>query len=68
MFPPLKINKVEADKEAAKFSLQMKKGEDVLAASFPLRRKLLTANRGRKTTYMTWEMFPRMFSVSAVSL
>lgn len=67
MCPPLKLTQLQVDKEAARYSLLMKQGEDVLQVSFPVRRKLLTATRRRKTTSQMWEMFPRMFSVAAVS-
>lgn len=67
MIPALKMTKMEENNQVAKFSLSMKRGDNVLEASFPLRRKLITCNRGRKTTTMMQEIFPTMFTAWAVS-
>ena len=73
MCPPYKKLKSQAAQEVARYSHMFRHAADesakksVLRESFALRRHLLTRHRGRKTPSQMQEMFPEIFTESAVS-
>ncbi|XP_043223506.1 uncharacterized protein LOC122382351 [Amphibalanus amphitrite] len=72
MCPPYKRSKFEAAQEAARYSHLLLHADDesakkgVLKESFALRRHLMTRQHGRKTPKQMKEMFPAMFTESAL--
>ena len=68
---PPTVSRLDICMETAKFSAKLKKATDkpaVLKESFELRRICLTSNRNRKSLKEMKEIFPDMFTVSAVSV